>query len=490
MKKLSLIVCFFLLHVFSFAQEETLAIKNVSVIDVKHSKILNGRTVVIKGNRIASVNRKGNLPKNANTIDGKGKYLIPGLWDMHVHTLTRYEYAFPLLIANGVTGVREMGNNLSIEQVNQIRRDVEEGKILGPRLGAVTYHILDGPGTQLGVSVVISSPDSGRAIVQKYKQSGADFIKPYNLLSREVYLAIMDEAKKQGIPLEGHTPFSMSATEVSDLGQLVIEHNFGVLLSCSSSEKELREQTQTQTAPGFWLQTEAKAAATYDSQKAKKLCKQFARNGTWSCPTLSFQRLYPLDSNNSAAIAMQYIPETQLAIWQTGYERMLSNSLPEYRSLRYEMLRKIVEDMHRAGVGILAGTDMGAFYAFPGFSLHDELQELVKAGLTQAEALQTATLNPAKFLHKEKELGTIEKGKIADLVLLDANPLENISNTKKIFAVILNGRLLHRSDLDNLLRQTKEKAKKKEMLNNNKTTLSYEQPLTVVFATAGATNKT
>jgi len=466
MKKLYIVFCFFFLRVVGFAQNDILVIKNVSVVDIAHNKILRGRTVVTEGNRIASVSRKVSLSKNARTIDGKGKYLIPGLWDMHAHTLTdkRYTYAFPLLIANGVTGVREMGSNQSIEEVNQIRKDVEEGKILGPRLGAITYHILDGAETQFrgGVIVAIPTPDSGRAIVRNYKQSGADFIKPYNLLSRDAYMAIADEARKQKIPLEGHTPFSMSAAEVSGLGQLVIEHNFGVLLSCSSNEEELRKQTQTQTRtdPWFWLQTETKAAASYDPQKAKRLFQQFARNGTWSCPTLSFQKLYPLDSNRSADFAMRYIPKSQIANWQTAYQRMLNNSLPEYRRLRYEMLQKLIAEMYGTGVHILAGTDTGAFYAFPGFSLHDELQELVKAGLTPVEALRTATLNAAMFLHKEKDLGTVEKGKIADLVLLDANPIENISNTKKIVAVIVNGRLFQRHDLDNLLLLAEEQAKK------------------------------
>jgi imidazolonepropionase-like amidohydrolase len=425
----------------------------VTVIDVTGAQSRPDMTVIVAGNRIAAVGKTGKvqIPKNAQIIDASGRFLIPGLWDMHAHTLTdnRQEYAFPLLIANGVTGIREMGSNLSSEEVNKIRQDVLSGTLPGPRFGALTYKILDGAGTQLSTAIAVATPDEGRRLVRTYKQSGADFIKPYNLLSRDVYLAILDEAKRQRIAVEGHTPFSMTAAEVSDLGQSVIEHNFGVLLSCSSDEEALRKQTQSQASP--WLQTEAKAAATYDSRKAKKLFERFARNRTWVCPTLSFQKLYPVDGSDRAALAARYIPRSQLDTWRLAYERAQRNLLPQYRKLREEMLSKIIGEMYRAGVGILAGTDTGAFFAVPGFSLHDELEELVKAGLSPIEALRTATLNPAIFLHKEKASGAITKGKLADLVLLDANPLINISNTRKINAVIVDGRLLDRETLNKML---------------------------------------
>ena len=440
-----------------------LVLTHVTVIDVTGAPSQPDTTVIVVGNRIAAVGKTGKVrvPKNARVVDASGRFLIPGLWDMHAHALTyhRFGYSFPLLIANGVTGIREMGSDLTVDEVNKVRQDILSGRLLGPRFGALTYKILDGAGTQLINAIAVVTPDEGRQLVRTYKQSGADFIKPYNLLSREVYLAILDEAKKQNIPLEGHIPFSMSAAEVSDLGQLVIEHNFGVLLSCSSNEEELRKQTQSRAVP--WPQTEAKAAATFDPQKAKKLFERFVRNGTWSCPTLSFQKMLPLENSNRFAIASRYVPKAQIDVWQTAYERAERNALPQYREIRYEMLSKIIGQMRRAGVGILAGTDTGAFFAVPGFSLHDELEELVKAGLSPIEALRTATLNPATFLHKEKELGTVTKGKLADLVLLDANPLEDISNTKMIDAVVLNGRLLDRRTLDKMLAGVEAAANKK-----------------------------
>jgi imidazolonepropionase-like amidohydrolase len=459
MKKVLLVFLFVLSAILGVAQREVLVIKNVAVIDVKKGNMIPRLTVTIEGNRIKSVTNKPQIAKTATIIDGTGKFLIPGLWDMHAHTLSdhRYTYVFPLLLANGITGVREMGNNLPFDEVNSIVSDVATGKILGPRYGAFTYHIIDGPDTTHrpgGVATEIKTRGEARQLVRTYKQSGAGFIKPYNLLARDVYLAIIDEAKKQNIPVEGHLPFSMTAGEVSDAGQKIIEHNFCVLIACSKDEEFLKNELQAQSV--FWMQTEEKAAESYDSTKANKLFARFARNGTWSCPTLVFQKLYPLDGTDTVTTLTQYIPQAQRNNWRNGYQRFQQNSLPKYRKLRYDRLRSMVLAQHRAGVAILAGTDMGVFYVFPGFSLHQELEELVQAGLSPLEALQSATLNPARFLKREKDLGSVEKGKLADLVLLDDNPLENISNTKKIFAVIVNGKLLRRKDLDKLLEQAKQ----------------------------------
>jgi hypothetical protein len=459
MKK-RLLILLFAFPVFCSAQN-TLVIKNVSVINMKDSIVKKNQTVTIQGNKIISASIKALIPKSATIIDGKGKYLIPGLWDMHAHTLTdrRYEYSFPLLIANGITGVREMGSNLPIEEINQIRKDVEEGKMLGPRFGAVTYRILDGPGSQFGVATIIPSGDSGRAVVRTFKQTGADFIKPYNLLSRESYIAIADEARKENIPVEGHVPFSMTAAEVSNLGQKTIEHDFDILVSCSKQENELRKDLRQQT----WGQAEAKAAVTYDEQKAKRLFALFVRNGTWMCPTIAFYKpMWWIADENEVLkdTLLKYISKSQIEGWHTPFQRLSHNTVEEYRKKHYEMRSRIVKEMHDAGVHILAGTDTGSPFSLPGFSLHNELQALVDAGLSNIEALRAATIYPAKFLEKEKDFGSIEKGKIADLVLLDANPLENISNTKKIYAVIVNGKLFERQDLDGLLDKVKELAAK------------------------------
>ncbi|MGB8194024.1 MAG: amidohydrolase family protein [Chitinophagaceae bacterium] len=460
MKK-NLQLCFIILLPLLSVAQNTLVIKNVSVINVISGKIEKNNIVVIRGNRISSVSKKTVDLKNATVIDGSGKYLIPGLWDMHAHTLTdkRYEYSFPLLIANGITGVREMGNNLPVEEVNRIRKNVEEGKLTGPRLGALTYKILDGPGTRLGVATATATAEEAKTLVKLYKESGADFIKPYNLLTAEIYKAIAEEAGKQKIPVEGHVPFSMTAMQVSDMGQKTIEHNFDILVSCSTEENELRKNITQQN----WGQAEAKAALTYDKQKARKLFDRMAHNGTWSCPTIIFYKPLWFIANEDEALKdslLKYLPKAQVAGWHTPFQNLSRNTIEEHRLKHYEMRSRIVKEMHDAHVNILAGTDAGALFVVPGFGLHLELQALVEAGLSNSEVLKIATFNPAKFLQKEKDFGTVEKGKIADLVLLNANPLENIANTRKIYAVIANGKLLERKDLDQLLDKVKEMAAK------------------------------
>src|SRR5215203_2566385 len=199
MTRLLIILFILLLPVYSFPQAKVLVIKNVAVIDLLNYQVLPGKTVVIEGNKIIAVSKKVTISKPAKVIDGSGKYLIPGFWDMHVHVLTdsRFTWVFPLLIANGITGVREMGNHISLQQADEIRKQILTGKLTGPRIGTLTGRILDGSGTRLNVSVAIGSADSGRQMVRFYKQQGANFIKVYDLLNRETFLAIADESKKQ-----------------------------------------------------------------------------------------------------------------------------------------------------------------------------------------------------------------------------------------------------------------------------------------------------
>jgi hypothetical protein len=442
-----------------------IAIIHVTLIDVSNGRSRPDMTVIVTGNRISFVGHTRRIPASSTreVIDARGRFLIPGLWDMHDHALSdnRYAYSFPLLIANGVTGIREMGSNIPLDDVNRIRRDVEAHRLLGPRFGAMTYRLLDGQGTQFSTAVEVTDPDQARELVRTYRSKGADFMKPYNLLRRDVYLALVNEAGKQRIPVAGHVPFSMTAREVSDLGQRSIEHNFDVLISASRNEDSLRGKLREQ--PQLWPVIEAEAAASYDQTKAKTLFARLARNGTWSCPTIAFYR-YPSVIRDDSAVrvdsTMKYVPQTTRDQWHATFERVAKLfQLPGPGELRYRMRSRIVGEMRRAGVRILAGTDAGAMYAVHGFSLHDELEAMVAAGLSPLDALRAATINPAKFLGRERDLGTIDKGKLADLVLLDANPLDRITNTRKISAVIADGRYFPRDALNALLARAEEAAR-------------------------------
>ena len=449
------------------------AFTHVTVTDVTGAPSKADATVIVAGDRIAAVGKSGKvrIPKDAQVVDATGKFLIPGLWDMHAHTLTddRQEWLFLLLIANGVTGVRELGNNLSFERIIQIRREILEGKILGPRFGATTARILDGPGTTIpNVSTVVTSTDQARQLVKTYKQQGMDFIKVYNLLAREVYLAIVDEARLQKIPVSGHVPFSMTATEVSDLGQITLEHvQIGIFVSCSRDEAKLRREWQElirSGQPGAGLRIMAKAVETYDEQTAQRFFARLKRNGTYVCPTSVVFNPVELIADESKLLndsRMKYIPERSRQRWGDVFQQRNNAVAPHAeRKARSDLRLKIVGAMHRAGVGLLAGADAPNPYVFPGFSLHEELELLVQAGLSPFAALQTATINPAKFLGIEKEIGTIEKGKLADLVLLDADPLANITNTRQINAVIANGRYFSREQLQKMLADVEARVSK------------------------------
>ena len=455
------------------AQSSTTAFNHVTIIDVMGGTAKSDMTVIITGNQISTIGKTGKVrvPKNAQVIDASGKFLIPGLWDMHAHTLSNnsYEWIFPMLIAHGVTGVREIGNNMPFEQINLFRREILEGSRLGPRHAATTGRILDGPQTTIPhVAAVMTTPDEARQLVRTYKQQGADFIKPYNLLSREVYLAIIDEAKRQKIPVAGHVPFSMSAAEVSELGQVSLEHvQIGIFVSCSRDEANLKREWQELIKSGqrgAGLMIMAKAVATYDEQKAQSFFALLRRNGTSVCPTSIVSRPVELIGDESTLLSdsrMKYVPETSRRRWREAFQQRTNIVVtPAERKARSDLRLKIVAAMQRAGVSLLAGSDAPNPYTFPGFSLHEELELFVEAGLTPLEALRTATLNPAKFFGKEKELGTIEKGKLADLVLLEANPLANINNTRKINAVVLNGRFLDRAALDKVLADAEAAASK------------------------------
>lgn len=455
---------------------KSLVLTHVTVIDTTGAPPKTDMTVVVTGNRITDIqkSRRVKLPRQAQVVDATGKYLIPGLWDMHVHVFGFSERVAPflsMLIANGVTGVRDTGSSRPLAEVNRIRRDIGEGRMLGPRIFA-TGQILETKFTY-PVFLNVSSEAEARHAVRSLKEQGADFIKVYDHLPREVYFAIVDESKKQGIPFVGHVPYSVTAREASDAGQKSIEHFTGVLLACSSEEEELQKQyDEALKEPDFSVsnlkgtRADIRSADTFNPQKCAELSRLFRHNGTWQCPTLVTER-YAL-AYDAATMPkdwrLKYIPFDWRKNWSPENDRYTKGFTPDdVAGLKrfYRKLVQLVGIMRRDGVEFLAGTDVGRPYIFPGFSLHDELGLLVEGGLTPMEALQTATLNPAKFFNRLDSLGTVERGKLADLVLLEANPLEDIGNTRRIAAVVVNGRYMPKSELQKMLSDTEINAGKK-----------------------------
>ena len=459
-------------------QRNVLAISDVTVIDATGAPARPNMTVIVTGDRITNIGNTAEvvIPENAHVIEGKGKFLIPGLWDMHVHAVIKSlpETYFPMFIANGVTGVRDMAADL--ELLKQLRKDIGGGRLLGPRL--VGGQMVDGPiPFWPQIAIPISDEASARQTVASAKDRGADFIKVYSLIPRPAYFALADEAKKRGITFAGHVPLSVSASEASDAGQKSIEHLEGIFLACSAVEPELRknigeaikdakdaEQVKTSLLRVL-NETEIRAFETFSQEKAAALFTRFAKNGTWQAPTLVVARAgaFMDDSDFINDPRLKYVRRNIRDSWKNQDDFRLKNRTAERSALYKRVFQKRLEligAMHRAGVKMLAATDAVVWYVFPGFSLHDELELFVKAGLSPMEALQTATLNPATYLGLIDMVGTIEQGKKADLVLLEANPLENISNTKRITSVIVDGQLIQKASLDKLLKDAEVAASK------------------------------
>jgi imidazolonepropionase-like amidohydrolase len=439
-------------------------LQRVTVIDATGRPPQPDMTVVITGDRITALGRAGKVavPRGAQIINARGKYLIPGLWDMHTHIVASAARSLPLLVANGVTGIRNMHTSARqpMERIRQLRREIEEGKIVGPRLIA-NGPILDGANPIHPGSIATANEAEARQAVNKLKEDGADFIKVYNLLSRQAYFAIADEAKKSNIPFAGHVPDAVSALEASEAGQKSIEHNEGILIACSSRETELRKRlTEAPEDKTIGLRVHAESIDSYDEEKAAKLFATFVRNQTWMCPTLVELRAETLsDGEILTQPRFKYISGRDKEQWRQIFEEPFSSEEIALARRSFRRERELVKAMRRAGVKILAGTDVGNPFLVPGLSLHDELALLVETGLTPMEALQSATRNPSQYLGLLDSLGTIETGKIADLVLLDANPLVDIRNTRKINSVVVRGRVILQPGLRKLLSQVEALAR-------------------------------
>ena len=451
-------------HSTTTAPPRAIVIDRVTLIDVAGAPPRADMTVVVSGNRIAAVGKRGRvpIPAGALVVDGAGKFLIPGLWDMHIHALhkPRVETFLPLLVANGVTGIRDMATHTPLEEVSRWKQEIASGARVGPHIVAAGL-ILDGPKPlNPTVSIAVKGEDDGREAVRLMKKQGADFIKVYSSLSRDAFHAIADEAKQQGLSIAGHLPTSVTACEASAAGQRSFEHMLGWFESCSNKAARVGDRGKAVASEGgrpgpvAGVLKQIVDAKRLDDAAANALAKTFSKHDTWLTPTISAR--WALTSYDqklaSHGARLRYISPSMQESWRKNlvFSQFTAEDLEKLRR-GFDTKLKAIQRLHRGGARFLAGTDTGVPDVFPGFSLHDELALFVRAGMTPLEALQTATINPAKFLGREKELGSIEAGKVADLILLDASPLADITNTTKISAVVANGRFFDRESLDSML---------------------------------------
>jgi imidazolonepropionase-like amidohydrolase len=435
---------------------QSIAITGVTLVDpsvaASRQASLVNQTVVVRNGLIESVGPSATvaIPKGARRVDGRGKFLMPGLWDAHVHFMNTGPGALALYVALGVTSVREMGGFIDSTRAWQSR--MRAGSLVGPRI-LTPGPILEAPRYLAGVRersvrdprigqrvlpyrIAVGTADDARRAIDSLVKLHVDFVKIRTTESPEAYFAILREARRAGLKVAGHAPSVTSLAVAVDSGQRDIEHAFAPPLSRLPA----------------------------DARDSVYL--EFAKWGTWYTPTLVVTRAVGLtaDSANGAIFSdaaarsderQPYASRWLLEWWRMQVEERLrdtsSTNVTDARAL-YESSVADVRRMHELGVLILAGTDAGSVLVYPGFALHEELRLLVEdAGFTPLEALWSAIVGPARFAGLQDSLGSISAGKIADLVLLDANPLDNIRNTRRISAVMKNGRLFGRKDLDALL---------------------------------------
>ena len=444
---------------------QTLTLLNASVVDVTKGTIQRRMTVSIDGNRITGVRPAQNGKVNGRVVNLQGAYVIPGLWDMHTHAYFGWpkdfgdNYVLPLFIANGITGIRDMGSDL--DAVLKARADVAAHRLIGPRM-VVSGPMLDGPKVSFAASIAISTPDDGRKAVDMLKSRGVDFIKVQSGVPRDAYFAIADEAKRDKIEFEGHVPDAIRASEAVASGQRTFEHLIGIFEASTPDEDMFLERRYGAGKDSTQTKSLATLLDRYDAKREANIIALLAKNNVWQCPTLFWERgqwlVDVIDFTKDPDLA--FTPKTWITKKFPASAKSIAGSMDtDPLAVRQKFVDHeldIVRKLNAASVPFLAGTDTPAGVdVTPGISLHLELQRFVAAGFTPLQALQTGTINPARFLGKTSEFGTVQMGRVADLVILRANPLDDIGNTRSIAGVISDGKYWSSSDIEALREKLK-----------------------------------
>lgn len=388
--------------------------EHVNILPMTSEIVLYDYSVIVTDGKIQNIGRANNIsiPKSATIINGSGKYLMPGLADMHTHIMA--EDDMDLYLANGITMVRNMwGGPFHLE----LKRKIEQGEIQGPRV-LTTGPLMDGYPPVWPGSTIILSTFQAKSLVGLYKQQGYDYIKVYDGLSENIYRAILKEAKAQKIPVVGHVPYKVGVKKAIMYGQKSFEHLFGY-----KSTPELYNLT--------------------------------VENEVWNCPTLIAFTSKKKALQEEPVEGMEYIPAERLKIWE----------IQQYNG-NYEWAVFKTKKLHDVGAKLLAGTDANNPYIVPGFSMHEELERLTKIGFSPYETLKMSTVDAAEFAGLSELIGTVEIDKNAELILLNQNPLLNISNTRLLEGVMKNGEWINRTELDAKLIGIIEKNKIADEMNN------------------------
>ncbi|MDH7942910.1 amidohydrolase family protein [Pseudohongiella sp. SYSU M77423] len=440
----------------------TILLDSVHIIDVTAGTVSDIQQVLLQDGRIVAIGESvaDNVDHNAEflRIDSNNGYLMPGLMDMHAHI--RHPLAatliFPQFVANGVTGIREMNSECDgpqpgapcLQQMQTWQQQIDAGELVGPRLLALSSFPVNPPWDYEATEEQI------RGLVAEMDNRGVDLIKTYFRLSPQAFRWLADEAGRRELMVSGHLPVPMTVTEAVQVGLNSLEHARDLLFDCFPGSSEFRSTQRTQNPSVDWLQ---RMVTEHNSAQCEQILKTMADNDTWYVPTHVTRRMDAMagDSAFRNDPRRQYIWPEVLQSWDADADNMLAMApSSEERAIVAGFYQKGLEltgQAQDAGVRILMGTDSGDSYSYFGASAHDELQELVKAGLTPAQALQAATISAAEFLGMQDDYGDLTIGKVADLILLRANPLEDISNSMTIEAVFMGKQYYDREALDTML---------------------------------------
>lgn len=428
--------------------KEDVLIRNVHIVDADNKKILRNQDVVISGQKITLVENTKKDRAAKTVIDGTGKYLAPGLWDMHTHNWWQLHFS-DLYIGNGVLGVRNMYTPMSM--IKPVKDSIQNNWIIGPHYVAAG-RVIEGSEPEFPDWLVVDKIEKIKPALDTLQMEGSDFVKIYNKVPREVYFELVKEAHKRGMRVEGHVPMEVSVLEASAAGQVSFEHLLGIPELCTSDTLFKNKYKNNWFAAV--MNSDDYATMHLDESIAAKNLSLLRKNKSWVCPTLAVWHAYfnsdlPFDTDPN----IEKMPSDIKGYWmgELNKYRKKDTGYREKAKQKFLNLKNVVTLLYKNQVPMLVGTDVINPFVYPGFSLHKELQLLKDCGIPDAEVFKMATVNAVQFLNLEKEFGAVKPGLNASMILLTANPLEDISNSQKIESVIVKGKLINRSQLDTMI---------------------------------------
>jgi len=455
-------IIFFVLSCADVTKEQfDLVIQNGNIIDLETGNISKQSIFISDGRikRVANIEEMSSFEVK-KIIDASGKFILPGFWDNHVHFRGRDSLIganknfLNLYIANGITTVRDAGGDLTTS-ILEWRKQIAEGSLVGPTIFTSGPKIDGVAGTWAGSLEVENEIDINNAL-DILQRIPSDYVKLYDSkISGEMYLKTIAEAEKRDLITSGHMPFTVRLDEAVDAGIDAIEHLYYVMKGCASNEKEVTQRLKNKEI-GFW-DAMPLLMSNYQDSTAQKTFLNLKEHNVYVVPTLHIGKTlsYLDEVDHSTDEYLKYMSDGIVKTYEGRINRVKNSTekaIADRKALD-AFFGKLTKSLDKAGVSILAGSDSGAYnsYTYPGISLHKELQEMVANGLSPLNALKTSAYNGSKFLKQNADYGSIEAGKISDLVLLDANPLENIENIQKIYAVIKDAETYSKEQLEALL---------------------------------------